>query len=220
MLQADVGRASKILSEGFFKGKVNFLVYQWEKLTTYLILKANFPRPNALHQVFVACEGKTGRVLGTAEVDLRPTKRFNISKLDTNSMDPDLPIDQTFAAAIAAATNALNSDGPYMLNLAVDEAYQRQGIASALIQQCERQVQKWYVDRNNGRDKFPCSLYLKVRASNHAATKMYTKCGYMIFQQEQDENSGETIYLMRKELARPDHLKSTMKGDTVLFSNP
>jgi ribosomal protein S18 acetylase RimI-like enzyme len=34
--------------------------------------------------------------------------------------------------------------GAYMCNLAVDEKCHRQGIASALVQECERQVLEWY----------------------------------------------------------------------------
>jgi ribosomal protein S18 acetylase RimI-like enzyme len=204
-LQSDMGRASQILADGFFKGKVNFLLYQWERLETYLSLEANFPRPGALHQVFVACDGQSGGVLGLAEVDVRPTKTRNYKAADKNS---------------SGKKETSTSDGPYMCNLAVDDQCQRQGIASALIQQCERQVQDWYIQTEGN---ILCSLYLKVRASNQAAIQMYSKLDYMSFRQEDEKKSGETILVMRKELARPVAQRSrrgTMSTNAVAMFGP
>jgi ribosomal protein S18 acetylase RimI-like enzyme len=199
-LQGDMGRASQILADGFFKGKVNFLLYQWERLETYLSLEANFPRPNALHQVFVACDGRSGRVLGLAELDVRPTKtRSNRGAKNDSAVDKK---------------QNSTSDGPYMCNVAVDEQYQRQGIASALIQQCELQVQDWYIQTEG---TISCSLYLKVRASNQAAIQMYSKSDYMSFLQEDEKKTGETILVMRKELTRP--VARSNKRDKLVSSS-
>lgn len=168
-LSADVGRASQILADGFFKYRTNFLVYHWERLETYLSLESTFPKPNTFHQIFVACDSQTGLVLGMAEVDARLPKN-----------------------------NATNY-GPYMCNVAIDEKYQRQGIASALIQRCEQQVEEWYRHTDG---KIFCSLYLRVRASNVAAVGMYSKLHYMSILQEKDHKTGETVLVMRKQLDR------------------
>lgn len=213
---ADMGRASQILADGFFKGKVNFLQYQWERLETYLSLEASFPRPNALHQLYVACDSRSGRVLGLAEVDVRPSKT---TPQDGRAVNRDTGKDNQ--NSIGGSTGSSSSiDGPYMCNLAVDAQYQRQGIASALIQKCEHQVQDWYAQRGGGSRAISCSLYLKVRASNQAAIEMYSKADYMSFRQEKDEKSGDTILVMRKELPRTaDAADARSRSDMLLSSN-
>ena len=178
-LAADVGRASQILTEGFFKHKTNFLVYQWERLETYLSLDSTFPKPNTLHQIFVACDSRSGRVLGMVELDARVPKT-------KDKKDKD---DKSTGSAVS----------PYMCNVAVDEKHQRRGIASALIARCERQVEEWY-EQTQG--KISCSLYLRVRESNIAAVSMYTKLNYTSFTQEAGKKTGEKLLVMRKELQR------------------
>ena len=69
-MRGDIGRASKILSDGFFKDGTNFFTYQLERLETYLSLEAGFPKPDALHELFVACSTKNGQVIGMAELDV------------------------------------------------------------------------------------------------------------------------------------------------------
>ncbi len=169
-LSADVGRASQILADGFFKYKTNFLVYHWERLETYLSMESTFPKPNTLHQIFVACDCQSGRVLGMAEVDARVPMK------------------------------SVENTGPYMCNVAVDEKYQRQGIASALIKRCERQVEEWYLETEG---KIFCSLYLRVRTSNKAAVGMYSKLDYISILQEKENRTGETVIVMQKQLQRP-----------------
>jgi ribosomal protein S18 acetylase RimI-like enzyme len=88
---------------------------------------------------------------------------------------------------------------PYMCNVAVDEKYQRRGIASALIARCERQVEDWYVQTGG---QISCSLYLRVRESNTAAVRMYSKLNYTSILQEKDKKTGEKLLVMRKELKR------------------
>ena len=187
-LAADVGRASQILTEGFFKHKTNFLVYQWERLETYLSLDSTFPKPNTLHQIFVACDSRSGRVLGMVELDARVPK----TKDDKDGI-------RTGSAV-----------SPYMCNVAVDEKYQRRGIASALIARCERQVEEWY---EQTRGKISCSLYLRVRESNVAAVSMYTKLNYTSITQEKDKKTGENLLVMRKELQRRSKPSNKMEQE-------
>jgi ribosomal protein S18 acetylase RimI-like enzyme len=178
-LLVDMGRASKILSDGFFKHKTNIITYQFERLQTYLSLESTFPKPNTYHEIFVACCAKRGTVWGMVEVDARPNSDRDTAK-----------------------------DGPYMCNLAVDDQRQRMGIATALVRECEQQVRLWYEqDRRRGlcnesdEDLTVCnSLCLKVRESNRPAIELYAKLGYQTVSQEEEEKPGETILLMRKQL--------------------
>ena len=110
----DMGKASKILAEGFYKHKSNFIVYQLEKLETFLSLESCFPKPNSFHEILVACDNHNGEVLGMVEVDARKE------------------------------TKGRGQDGPYMCNLAVDEGHKRKGIASALVRDGEEKVQAWH----------------------------------------------------------------------------
>lgn len=175
-VMADVGRSSVILADGFFRGKVNFLQYQWERFVTFLSLESTFPSPNTYHQVFVACDQGTGIVVGMAEVDARNRTRDSTSSKATSSYG-----------------------GPYMCNLAVDLDRQRSGIGAALVEQCEAQVQEW-VTQSEG--QISSSLYLKVRASNQPAILMYDKLGYQNILQEREAKTGETILVMRKQLLK------------------
>jgi ribosomal protein S18 acetylase RimI-like enzyme len=169
----DVGRASQILTDGFFKRRgMNIFSYFLERLETYLSLEVDFPKPLTRHEIFVACDACSGQVLGMAEVDARTTGR-----------------------------SACGQDGPYMCNLAVDEARQRKGIASALVQYCELQVQQWHYETMEDDVEVANSLYLKVRETNQAAVSMYDKLGYRSYRQEKD-NKGTTVLVMRKELPK------------------
>lgn len=75
-------------------------------------------------QLFVACHQTTGVVLGLVEVDARSADQ--VSKIDRSSSE--MP----------------GREGPYMCNLAVDQKFQQRGIATALVKECERQVEEWY----------------------------------------------------------------------------
>ena len=167
---ADVGRAAEVLTEGFFKHKTNFITYQFERLGTYLSLEAGLPKPNTMHEIFVACDSTSGKVLGLAEVDARKN-----------------------------GNGARGQEGPYMCNVAVDSTYKRKGIATALIRKCEEQVQIWS-SVNINEMYLSRSLYLKVRNTNQAAVAMYDKLGYSSVMYETEQKSGELILLMRKTL--------------------
>jgi hypothetical protein len=70
-MMGDMGKASKILAEGFYLKNSNFIVYQLEKLETFLSLESCFPKPNSFHEILVACDNRNGEVLGMVEVDAR-----------------------------------------------------------------------------------------------------------------------------------------------------
>ena len=65
---------------------------------------------------------------------------------------------------------------PYIANLAVNESYRRQGIASQLLLKCEQ------IAKSNGFER----VYLHVLAENKMAQKLYSHNGYTIEQVETD----------------------------------
>lgn len=185
-LMVDMGRASKILSDGFFKHKTNFITYQFERLQTYLSLESTFSKPNTYHEIFVACCGQKGTVWGVVEVDAR-----------IDGSDRSVTV---------------KGDGPYMCNLAVDDQFQRMGIASALVKECERQVTEWHKNDQERRIRdgtvddptsicISNSLCLRVRESNTPAVQLYAKMGYHPMWQETEDKTGETVLFMRKQLS-------------------
>ena len=185
-LMGDMGRASQILADGFYKGRTNFITYQWERLETYLSLESSFPKPQTRHELFVACAAQSGKVLGLAEVDARRDDDDSSGNNNNNN-------------------NSRGQNGPYLCNLAVDPSFSRRGIASALVKQCESQVREWYHssstdDDDDDSDRISPSLHLKVRESNTAALQMYDKLGYHCYLQEKEKKTGETVIAMRKEL--------------------
>ncbi|NJL01140.1 MAG: GNAT family N-acetyltransferase [Spirulinaceae cyanobacterium RM2_2_10] len=59
---------------------------------------------------------------------------------------------------------------PYISNLAVSQAYRRQGVARRLLAQCEPVALDWgYQD-----------IYLHVLETNHEARRLYQSCGYCL----------------------------------------
>jgi len=112
-----LGPAARILTEEFYSARTNFITFQIELLKTTLSLESTFPGNTGsstsnrrLQQMFVACESKSGKVVGFAEVDARP--------LGGNSDDSGI-------------------NRSYMYNLAVDNKWKRKGIATELIRACE-----------------------------------------------------------------------------------
>lgn len=112
-----LGQAARILTEEFYSARTNFITFQIELLKTTLSLESTFPGNTGsstsnrrLQQMFVACESKSGKVVGFAEVDARP--------LGGNSDDSGI-------------------NRSYMYNLAVDNKWKRKGIATELIRACE-----------------------------------------------------------------------------------
>jgi ribosomal protein S18 acetylase RimI-like enzyme len=161
---------------------------------------------------YIGC-AKKGIVLGMVEVDARPS--------DTNNEERD-------------------TNGPYMCNLAVDDKCQRRGIASALVKECERQVQAWY-EQNKTQPPFDISsatfmiaegsneilsnftaiatmsnsLSLKVRESNRAAIQLYTKLGYQSLLQETEKKTGEIVLVMRKQFSKRTNNNNISKNEAI-----
>lgn len=189
---ADLGRASEILTEGFFKGRVNILIYQWERLFTYLSLEWTHNNKSAFRELIVACDSKSGKVLGMVELDAR---------ISRTSSQTEQNLQQSQPTAIPANAEC---SGPYMCNLAVDPKCQRRGIATALIKKCEEMAHQWYCQTKKGTvdqsSRISNSVLLKVTESNIAAVTMYDKLGYRSFAQEIHERTGDTVLVMRKQL--------------------
>mmetsp|Transcript_7787 Transcript_7787/g.11608 ORF Transcript_7787/g.11608 Transcript_7787/m.11608 type:complete len:218 (-) Transcript_7787:203-856(-) len=116
-IHADLGRAAKILTDGFFADNTNFITYNVERLKTFLSLESTYPGASdgGLRSMIVACRNEDGFVLGFAELDCRP-------KTELHEKDPTL------------------APRPYMYNLAVDQRWKRRGIAAALIKMCEEKA--------------------------------------------------------------------------------
>ena len=170
-----MGAASRILTDGFFADKTNFVTYQMERLKTFLSLESTYPRINNQYkkffhdsfngtpkktitngqqqQQFMLISGleKNGKVIGFAEIDARPPK------LDINAPPSSNP------------PTGPPAPRPYMYNLAVDKKFKRRGIASSLIKSCEDVcVNYWGYD----------CMYLKVRRGNKGALHLYRGLGY------------------------------------------
>jgi ribosomal protein S18 acetylase RimI-like enzyme len=184
---SDLGQLSTLLTDAFLKGRTttNIVTYQWERLETYLSLEAGFPKPEAPHELFVACR--------------RLRRQNNFQK------------DRVVLVGMAEVDGRMDvgrcQKGPYMCNVAVDPSFQRQGIASALVKECERQTHDWYREANakwhpdaNAAANAANSLTLKVRESNPAAVAMYTKLGYHCIREEIEQPKGGTVLVLRKDL--------------------
>ncbi|KAL4858893.1 N-alpha-acetyltransferase [Chlorella vulgaris] len=77
----------------------------------------------------------------------------------------------------------------YVSNIAVLQQYRRQGVASALLQQSERQARLW---RND-------SLWLHCEAANTAALKLYRSMGFVEVARDPPFSPGRRL-LMRKDV--------------------
>jgi len=183
-------------------------MYQWEKLVTYLSVEANFPsttQDRSRYEIYVACCSGSGEVWGMVEIDARDRGGRSQSYYQSGG-------------------------SAYMCNLAVDRRRERNGIASALVHECEKKVQEWYsisnkdkrssddndelsgisstdMSRNEEKKngiKIPTmsnSICLKVRESNKEAVQLYMKLGYVTMLQEKEDKTNETVLLMRKKLS-------------------
>ncbi|KAL3902524.1 MAG: hypothetical protein SGARI_005795 [Bacillariaceae sp.] len=177
----DMGRASKILSDGFFKSKTNFITYQFERLQTYLSLESAFPTPNTPHEIF------RGTVWGIVEVDARSdnSDRAKTVKDDGPYMCNLAIDDQCQRMGIASAL--------------VREC-ERQ------VSQWHQEDKQRRARNGKGDDpttiQISHSLCLRVRASNTPAVQLYDKLGYRSMWQETEDKTGETVLLMRKQLGQ------------------
>jgi ribosomal-protein-alanine N-acetyltransferase len=111
----------------------------------------------------------------------------------------DLQIDGTIAyvveisGTIVGYSMASCSEGKFHItNIAVDQSFQRQGIASKLmhlLERCAMEKQCHYA-------------YLEVRTDNTAAIGLYKGLGYSIaYRREYYYIDGDAAYVMEKELA-------------------
>jgi len=116
-LMADLSEAARVLADGFYSEQ-NPASKWWEKMQTQLSLESNLPNNflNAPHEMWVACENESGRVISFCEVDNRLPKRIGPNSTEVR---------------------------PYMCNLAVDTKWRKQGIAKDMIRRCEDSVTKW-----------------------------------------------------------------------------
>lgn len=185
----DLGPAAQILTEAFYSHRTNFITFQIEKLKTALSLESTFDkqRMNPMGQMFVACSSQNGKVVGFAEVDTCSLKK------DCNELKE---------CGLEDAVKS-NLPRPYMYNLAVDQRWQRKGIATALVAACEDFVgsmkpnnsdaaimsykQMGYSDASlasacdqliSNQEDEERWIYLRVRESNDAAILFYERIGY------------------------------------------
>lgn len=85
----------------------------------------------------------------------------------------------------------------YISNLAIDQAWRRQGIAMALLRSCEQVAQRWGI----------YELHLHVMEDNLAARALYRKAGFSVAQTEDSPASWLGLQarrlLMHKTLSPP-----------------
>ena len=111
----------------------------------------------------------------------------------------DLQVDGTIAyvveisGKIVGYSMASCSEGKFHItNIAVDQFYQRQGIASKLMHLLERCATEKHCDH----------AFLEVRTDNAAAICLYQRLGYSIaYRREHYYIDGDDAYVMEKELA-------------------
>lgn len=133
-------------------------------------LQQNFPySDDERHSVFVAVATETKQVIAFVDVDARP------------------------------ATRKQDAPRPYLSDLCISSTWRRRGIATSLVQTCERTVCH-YIKRRE--------LYIRVEQANHAAIQMYKNLHYQ--QQDHDYFGVEdTTMLLHKSLKRNDKESTT-----------
>mmetsp|Transcript_635 Transcript_635/g.1004 ORF Transcript_635/g.1004 Transcript_635/m.1004 type:complete len:247 (+) Transcript_635:192-932(+) len=116
-VMTDLSDAANVLADGFYYEN-NPASKWWEKIQTQLSLESNLPNSflGVQHQMWVACENESGRVLAFCEVDNRPQQNREGSSTEVR---------------------------PYMCNLAVDTKWRKQGVAQDMIRRCEESVKEW-----------------------------------------------------------------------------
>eukprot|EP00529_Nitzschia_sp_RCC80_P020839 CAMPEP_0113457112 /NCGR_PEP_ID=MMETSP0014_2-20120614/9238_1 /TAXON_ID=2857 /ORGANISM="Nitzschia sp." /LENGTH=405 /DNA_ID=CAMNT_0000348593 /DNA_START=70 /DNA_END=1287 /DNA_ORIENTATION=+ /assembly_acc=CAM_ASM_000159 len=158
-LMADIGKASQILTDGFFTlTPWNFLGYFYERLLTFLSLEATcsiIERSNKVTSVFqnlneISNNGNNP-LSGPQQLQQGPMKRklFVACQKETGVVLGMVEVDARAQREPSSLPNIIRNDEtnqilPYMCNLAIDGQYKRRGIAKALVNHCEGQVLQWY----------------------------------------------------------------------------
>lgn len=154
-LPADLTGVSQIIAESFYSPHG---MWGWAfpllRLGIYEDLRHRLTSSSPHHICLVAVENTTGvtdNLMGTVEL----TVRFS---------DSWTQVGRTF---------------PYLSNLAIAPKYRRQGVASGLLQACEKVAQSWGFQH----------LYLHVLENNHQARQLYFKLGYRVHKVESHWNT-------------------------------
>ena len=154
----DLNRLAEILADSFHpsQGLLSWL-YPLFKLGIYEDLRSRL-RSESSHYICLvasmpvtAAAGKGEEIVGTVEIALRST--FSWSTLD--------------------------SQYPYISNLAVKNSYRRQGIARQLLLKCEQIAVEWGVRE----------ISLHVLENNGRARQLYCSGGYQLRRTESSLNS-------------------------------
>ena len=163
-LAADIGKASQILTDGFFTlTPWNFFGYFYERLVTFLSLEATcsiIERSNKVTIVFQNLNQiNNNNIIGNSQLPILqqqqqqqgPMKRklFVACQKETGVVLGMVEVDARPQREPSSLPNIIWNDEtnqilPYMCNLAIDKQYKRRGIAKALVNHCEEQVLQWY----------------------------------------------------------------------------
>jgi ribosomal protein S18 acetylase RimI-like enzyme len=107
-------------------------------------------------------------IVGTAEISWKPNSSWARRRSQPGGQ-------QATTALRASASDFQTLSGPpYLANLAVSQNMRRRGVAEALLNSCEREVQSW------GRRQ----IDLHVMENNLPARQLYLKAGYQIQHRE------------------------------------
>lgn len=135
----------------------------------------------------------------TVGEDLRYRLRSNsalyrclVATIDSDRHQP--PIAGTVEIALKASFWSSEPQYPYISNLAVKNAYRRQGVARQLLTKCEQIARSWGYD----------TIELHVLSHNNSAKQLYLNIGYQIIQKETHWNgflkSNSYRLLLRKKI--------------------
>eukprot|EP00521_Asterionellopsis_glacialis_P006739 CAMPEP_0195282124 /NCGR_PEP_ID=MMETSP0707-20130614/1142_1 /TAXON_ID=33640 /ORGANISM="Asterionellopsis glacialis, Strain CCMP134" /LENGTH=234 /DNA_ID=CAMNT_0040341077 /DNA_START=522 /DNA_END=1226 /DNA_ORIENTATION=- len=126
-------------------------------------LQSNFPYTDPHHYMYAA-------VVEEEPTPPSPSARRTLQN-NNNNRNHKKPIIVGFVDIDARPPKQSRTDPPrpYLSDLCIHPQYRRQGIARALIQQCEETVQQLFQ-----KDE----LYIRVEQDNEAARSMYDDLGY------------------------------------------
>ncbi len=159
-IPADLIGVAQIITESFHSHKG---IWGWAfpllRLGIYEDLRHRMASPAPRHVCLVALEatnGETNNLVGSVELGVRYSDSWN----------------------------QVGAGFPYLSNLAVHPKYRRHGVASGLLNSCEKVSQEWGFQ----------DLYLHVLENNHQARQLYFKLGYRVHKVESNWN---TFFLRR-----------------------